>query len=311
MTKPEILLIGDYPDWDMEGLTANYTCHQTPHEDLDAETAARIRCVAFKGHSLFTAEMMADMPNLGLIANFGVGYDVIDVAAASSRGIKVTNTPGVLTDDVADLAVGMLIAATRRLLPADAWVRSGDWAAKGNYPLLRTVTGKRAGIMGLGRIGRAIAERLVAFKMDIHYHSRAPKDTPSDWTYHADPVAMAGAVDYVIVALSGGPETAGIVSKEVIAAVGPEGMLVNVSRGSTVDEEALITALQSGALGFAALDVFAVEPECDPRFGTLENTLLQPHQASATIETRQAMGKLQLSNIQAFYAGTPLITPVN
>ncbi|MEO1313279.1 MAG: 2-hydroxyacid dehydrogenase, partial [Pseudomonadota bacterium] len=249
MTKPDVLLIGDYPDWDMAGLTESFTCHTDAPEALPAEAASKIRAVAFKGHSLFTPALMDLLPNLGLIANFGVGYDVIDVAEASRRNIKVTNTPDVLTDDVADLALGMMLAATRRLLPADAWVRSGDWSAKGNFPLQRTFTGKRVGVMGLGRIGKAIAERLVAFKSEIHYHSRAPKDVPDAWTYHADPVAMAGAVDYLVVSLSGGPETAGMVTKEVIAALGPEGTLVNVSRGSTVDEEALIAALQSGALG--------------------------------------------------------------
>ena len=303
MTKPDILLIGSYPDWDMEGLRAGYTLHTEP--------GPGIRALAMKGHWQMDGAFMDRLPDLGLIANFGVGYDAIDIAAATERGIKVTNTPDVLTDDVADLAVGMLIAATRHIPQADAYVRAGRWAADGDYPLLRKVTGKRAGIFGLGRIGRAIADRLAAFHMPISYYSRAPKETPAGWTHYADPVALAAEVDYLVVALAGGPETAGLVSREVIAALGPKAMLVNISRGSTVDEGALLEALESGALGSAALDVFASEPDLDSRFLDLENVLLQPHQASATVETRQAMGQLQRDNMAAFFADKPLLTPVN
>lgn len=316
MTKPDILLVGDYPSWDMEGLTANYTPHAARFDDgtppsLDPDLAAAIRAVAFKGHQHFSAAIMDALPNLGVIANFGVGYDAIDVAAATARGIRVTNTPDVLTDDVADLAVGMLIAATRGMVGADAWVRSGDWAARGDYPLKRKVTGKRVGIFGMGRIGRAIADRLAAFKMEMHYTSRSRKDVPHGWTYHADPVAMAAEVDYLVISLTGGPDTAGLVTGEVINALGPDGMLVNISRGSTVDEPALIAALESGTLGAAALDVFASEPDCDRRFAAMDNVLLSPHQASGTVETRQEMGRLQKANLDAFYAGAPLLTPVN
>ncbi|MEM8788045.1 MAG: 2-hydroxyacid dehydrogenase [Pseudomonadota bacterium] len=303
MDKPRILTVGDYPEWDRAGLEAAFTPVTTP--------GPGIRAVAFKGHAPFGAAEMDALPDLGLIANFGVGYDAIDVAAATARGVRVTNTPDVLTDDVADLAVGMLIAVSRAIPAADAWVRSGDWAAKGEFPLLSKVSGKRAGIIGLGRIGRAIADRLVAFSMPIHYYARAPKDVPEGWTYHADPAELADAVDYAIVALSGGPATEGLVSSDVIAALGPNGTLVNVSRGTTVDEAALISALQARRIKAAALDVFASEPDADPRFATLDNVLLQPHQASATIETRQAMGALQRDNIKAFFAGTPLLTPVN
>lgn len=303
MTKPDILVIGSYPEWDMEGLQAEYTVHDEP--------APGIRAVAMKGHRRLNGTFMDSLPDLGLIANFGVGYDAIDVAAATERGIKVTNTPDVLTDDVADLAVGMLIAATRQMPQADAYVRAGRWAAEGEYPLLRKVSGKRAGIVGLGRIGRAIADRLAAFHMPIAYYSRAPKDTPEGWQHYADLAKLAAEVDYLIVALAGGPETAGLVSREVIAALEPDAMLVNISRGTTVDEGALLDALESGALGSAALDVFASEPDIDPRFLKLDNVLLQPHQASATVETRQAMGQLQRDNMAAFFAGKPLLTPVN
>jgi len=311
MTKPDILSLGDYQDWDNAPLNAAYTVHTAEPSDLDAETAAKIRAVAFKGHHPFGAAEMDALPNLGLIANFGVGYDAIDVAAASQRGIKVTNTPDVLNDDVADLAVGMLLAATRRIPQADAYTRAGRWAREGAYPLLRKASGKRAGIVGLGRIGRAIADRLAAFHMQISYTSRAPKDVPAGWTHYSDPAEMAAQVDYLVIALAGGPETAGLVTRQALEALGPEGMLVNISRGTTVDEEAMIELLQSGKLGFAALDVFLNEPDPDPRFLELENVLLQPHQASATVETRQAMGQLQRDNIAAFFAGQTLKTPVN
>ncbi len=311
MTKPDLLLIGDYPGWDMQAFQAGYTCHHSPLDQVDAALASRLRAVAFKDHIPFTAQMMDQLPSLGLIANFGVGYDAIDTQAATARGIKVTNTPDVLTDDVADLAVGMLLAITRNMVQADTWVRSGDWARRGPLPLNRTVTGKRVGIVGLGRIGRAIAERLVAFKTPISYYSRTPKKTPSDWSYHADITQMAAQCDALVVALSGGPDTAGLITAAALKALGPEGTLINISRGSTVDEAALLTALETGTLGAAALDVFATEPACDPRFATLKNTVLQPHQASATIETRQAMGQLQRDNLDAFFADKPLITPVN
>jgi len=183
-------------------------------------------------------------------------------------------------------------------------VQSGDFA------LNRKLSGGTVGIMGLGRIGREIADRLAAFKMQIHYHSRRPKETPEGWVYHADPVALARAVDNLIVILVGGPDTAGYVSREVLAALGPEGILVNVSRGSTVDEGALLDLLESGRLGAAALDVFASEPDIDPRFMALDNVLLQPHQGSGTVSTRKAMGQLQRDNIAAFLADRPLLTPV-
>ena len=311
MSDRHVLVMGNYPDFDEAGLEAAFTLHRTHPDRMEPDEAALIRALAFKWPGPMNGALMDKLPNLELIANFGVGYDAIDVDAASARGIKVTNTPDVLTDDVADLAVAMLLGITRQIVQADAWVRTGDWAAKGDYPLLRKASGKRAGIVGLGRIGRAIADRLAAFHMPISYSSRSEKDTPEDWTHYTDPAAMAAEVDYLVIALAGGPDTAGMVSREVIEALGPSGTLVNISRGSTVDEEAMIEALQSGRLGAAALDVFATEPDPDPRFRDLNNVLLQPHQASATIETRQAMGQLQRDNISAFFDGKPLLTPVN
>ncbi|WP_343503489.1 2-hydroxyacid dehydrogenase [Alloyangia pacifica] len=279
-------------------------------QGLDEDTRKGVKAIAFYGHSPFAGAQMDAFPNLGLIANFGVGYDAINVPDASARGIKVTNTPDVLNDDVADLAVAMLLDFCRDMRGAEARVRSGAWGKDGAHPLQRKMSGQKAGILGMGRIGREIADRLAAFKMEMHYHSRSEKETPG-WTYHADPVSLAREVDFLVIALVGGPATEGYVSKEVIEALGPTGVLINISRGTTVDEEALIEALQKGTIEGAGLDVFLNEPNPDARFLTLENAVLQPHQASATRETRTAMGQLQRDNIAAFIAGKELLTPVN
>lgn len=314
MSKPDILLFESYEAWDMEPMQSNFTVHLFPSSgictDLDQDTRNKITAFAFKGHSKLGAEVIDAFPNLALIANYGVGYDTIDIAYASSKGIKVTNTPDVLTNDVADLAIGMLLAFNRGIVGAEAWVRSGKWAADGAYPLQRTLSGTAVGIAGLGRIGRAVAKRLQGFDTDIHYYSRTQKETPG-WTYHEDLVDLAKAVDVLVVAVSGGPDTAQIISKEVINAVGADGLLVNIARGSTVDEEALIHSLKANAIRGFASDVFMNEPNIDERFTKLDNVLLQPHQSSATVETRKSMGSLQRDNLLAFFASRPLVTPVN
>jgi lactate dehydrogenase-like 2-hydroxyacid dehydrogenase len=314
MPDAEVLAIGNYSETDSAALAGEFGARLLP--DLAALAAlppaqrAAVRAVALKGHAPFGAGAMDLLPALALVANFGVGVDAIDLAAAAARGIAVTNTPDVLTDDVADLAVGMILAQGRRLVQGDAWVRSGDWARRGEFPLNRTISGGRAGILGLGRIGRATAERLAAFRMAIHYWSRSPKDVPEGWVRHETPEALAAAVDWLVVTTVGGAETRGLVSAAVIAALGPGGVLVNVARGSVVDEEALIAALAAGRLGGAALDVFAREPDVDARLLAFDTVLLQPHQGSGTAATRAAMGRLQRANIAAFLAGQPLPTPV-
>ncbi len=310
----EILAIGSYPDWDEKGFADLGARRLDTIDALDALSEgdrAAIRAVAFKGHHAFDGAKMDMLPGLGLIANFGVGFDAIDVAAARARGIKVTNTPDVLNDDVADLAVAMLINVSRNMRMGEDWVRSGTWAEKGDMPLNRKVSGGTCGILGLGRIGRDIADRLAAFKMEMHYYARTRKDTPAGWTYHADPVDLARAVDYLIVALVGGPDTEKLVSADMIAALGDDGILVNISRGSVVDEGALLDALENGRLRGAGLDVFRSEPRIDPRFRALDNVVLQPHQGSGTVETRKAMGQLQRDNVTAFLNGEALKTPVN
>ena len=308
------LVIGPYSDTDTAALDAAFTpvtlASAAELPSLDDATRNAITALAYKGHHAFGAAEMDQLPNLELIANYGVGYDAIDVSAADARGIKVTNTPDVLNDDVADLAVAMLLMQVREMEQASQWARSGNWKSKGEYRLNRKLSGGRAGIVGLGRIGREIADRLAAFKMDLHYYARSEKDTPG-WTYHADPVSLAEAVDYLVIAIVGGPETEKFVSKAVIDALGPRGVVVNISRGTTVDEAALLDALEQGRIAGAGLDVFLGEPDIDPRFYALDNVVIQPHQGSGTVETRAAMGQLQRDNIAAFHAGQPLLTAVN
>jgi lactate dehydrogenase-like 2-hydroxyacid dehydrogenase len=310
--KPPILQMGAYPGWDQTPLDAAYTVHRydkAPDKAAFlAEVGPHIRAIATSGGLGASAAVIAACPNLEIISIYGVGFDAVDMPAARARGIHVTNTPDVLTDDVADLAIGMLIAASRNIPTADQWARSGNWAAKGAFPLQRKVTGLRIGILGLGRIGMAIAERLIPFKTDIAYSATSPKPVP--WTYIHDPVQLAARSDVLILALAASPTTRHIVNAEVLNTLGPQGLLINISRAANIDEDALLTALESRTLGYAALDVFEGEPQLNPRFTTLPNVLLQPHHASATTATRRAMGQLMRDNLTAHFAGQPLLTPV-
>ena len=314
MTKPEILQIGPYPEWDQVPLEESFVVHkyfEAPDKAaLLAEVGPNVRGIATRGELGADAELIAALPKLEIISIYGVGFDAVDLDACRARGIRVTNTPGVLTDDVADLGVALALAQSRGIVGAEAWARSGNWAAKGLYPLQRKVTGKKAGVLGLGRIGFEVAKRLAGFNMDIAYSDISAKDYAPDWEFVADPVALAERSDFFFVTLAASAETRHIVDKDVIEAVGPEGVLINVSRASNVDEEALLDALESGKLGSAALDVFDNEPNINPRFLVLDNVLLQPHQASGTVETRKAMGQLMRDNLTAYFAGQDLPTPV-
>lgn len=312
MTKPQVLQVGSYPEWDQVPLDAAFTMHRY-FEAADkaaflAEVGPEVRGIATRGDLGASAAMIAACPKLEVIVVYGVGYDAVDIAACRARGIRVTNTPDVLTDDVADLAVGMALVLSRGMVAASDWVKGGDWAAKGGFPLQRKVSGKRAGVLGLGRIGAAVARRLEGFGMEIAYSSTSAKDVP--WQFIADPVALAARSDFLFVTLAATAATRHIVNRDVIAALGQQGMLVNVSRAANIDEEALLSALESGALGGAALDVFEGEPRLNPRFLGLKNVLLQPHHASGTYETRQAMGQLMRDNLAAHFAGRPLLTAV-
>lgn len=315
VNKPHILQMGAYPAWDVEALEQRFHLHRYfEADDRDAflaEHGASVRAIATRGELGASGRIMAALPNLEIISVYGVGFDAMDLTAARARGIHVTNTPDVLTRDVADLAVAMMLAERRGIVGGEAWVRSGDWAAKGNFPLRRRVFGSRAGILGLGQIGYEVGRRLAGFDMDIAYTDMAPRtDVPAEWTFVADARALAERSDVLFVTLTGGPATRGIVGREVIEALGRDGLLVNVSRASNIDESALLDALETGRLGAAALDVFENEPRLDPRFAALPNVLLQPHQASGTVETRKAMGKLVLDNLAAHFDGRPLLTPV-
>jgi len=314
MTKPHILQMGPYPEWDQLPLDEQFTIHRyysaMDRAALLAEVGPQIRGIATRGELGATAEVIAACPKLEVISVYGVGYDAVNLDACRARGIRVTNTPDVLTKDVADLGVAMMLALSRGMIGAESWVRNGSWADKGLYPLRSRVWGKRAGILGLGRIGFEVARRLQGFDLDIAYCSPAPKETPASWRYVADPVKLAEDVDFLFVTLSASPATHHIVGEKVISALGPTGMLINISRASNVDEDALLNALESGSLGGAALDVFKDEPKLNARFRKLDNVLLQPHHASGTVETRRAMGQLMRDNLTAHFAGRELPTPV-
>ncbi len=257
-----------------------------------------------------SAELIGKLPKLEVVCVYGVGYDAVNLDACRARGIRVTNTPDVLTNDVADLGVAMMLVQSRGMIGAETWVKDGSWGTKGLYPLKRRVWGRKAGVLGLGRIGFEVAKRLKGFDMDIAYSDVSAKDYAKDMTFIADPVELARHSDFLFVTLAASAVTRHIVSKNVIEALGPEGMLINISRASNIDEDALLDALESGALGSAALDVFEAEPKLNPRFLKLDNVLVQPHHASGTIETRKAMGKLVRDNLAAHFAGAALPTPV-
>lgn len=311
--KPEVLSLGSFPEATMAELSRRFALHHffdfaLPPPGLTTEVAQRIRAIATEANRGANRALIEMLPKLELIAGFGVGYDKTDIAVARERGIPVTNTPGVLGDEVGDLAIGMMLASARQIVDADRYVRDGSWA-KGPISLGRSVGGKTLGVIGLGGIGRAAADRGAAFKMRVLYQGPRPKpDAP--YEYVADVVELARRSDFLIVACKGGPETRHLVSAAVIDALGPNGTLVNVARGTCVDERALVAALREGRLGFAALDVFEDPLRPSPELLQLPNVIVQPHHGSATVETRSRIGQLMIDNISAHFAGEPLLTPV-
>jgi lactate dehydrogenase-like 2-hydroxyacid dehydrogenase len=307
---PEILVTGRLPPATQAVLERLFTVHALPRAEERAAflsaKAGDIRGIASAGGA--DAALIAALPKIEIIAHFGVGYDAVDVAAAKARGIPVTNTPDVLTDEVADLAMALILDSARQISRADRFVRAGKWL-EGNFPLARTVAGRNLGIVGLGRIGTAIGRRAEAFNMKVQWHGPRPKaDAP--WPYVADLLDLARAVDFLMVICPLTPQTRGLISAEVLAALGPEGTLVNIARGAVVDEPALVAALQSGTLGAAALDVFTREPHVPEALFTMDNVVLQPHLGSATVETRTAMGQVMLDNLSAHFGGKPLLSRV-
>ena len=289
-------------------LDALYRIHRAASGDIVApEVAAKVRAVVAGG--VAPAGLLAQLPKLEIVASASVGYDGIDVAGCAARKIPVTNPPGVLNDDVADLAIALMVMASRRLAAADKYVRDGRWL-KANMPLARTASGKRLGIVGLGRIGCDIARRVEAMNMTISYTNRRPVEG-APYRFIPNLVELARQSDFLVVIASAGPDATGMINRDVIEALGPDGILVNVSRGRVVEEAALVAALKEGKLGGAGLDVFENEPSVPAALLAMENVVLTPHVGSSTIETRTAMGQLALDNLAAWFAGQPLLTEVN
>ena len=307
MTAPQVVMVGPLMADLVQALEERYAA--LPLEQVPAGTRGPTVAVT-TGRSGVRAAEMDHLPDLAAVVHFGVGYDTTDVAEATRRGIVVSNTPDVLTDCVADTAVALVLDVMRGFSAADRFVRAGGWD-RGSYalPLTRRVSGARVGILGLGRIGRAVAHRLEAFGTSISYHGRTQQaDVP--YPYVPSLVDLASDVDVLVVTTTGGAATAGLVSAEVIDALGPDGFLVNVARGSVVDEEALVAALEAGHLGGAGLDVFADEPHVPAALLGTDDVVLLPHVGSATVETRADMRDLVLANVERFLADGTLLTPV-
>lgn len=273
------------------------------------QQAASVGVVVTSGRFGVPGELMARLPELRAVCNFGVGYDTTDVEAAAARGIAVSHTPDVLTDCVADTALGLALDVLRGLSAAERFVRRGDWASGAAFPLARRLSGKRVGILGLGRIGQAIATRFEGFGCPISYHSRR-EVAGSSYSYAATPTDLAATVDVLVVATAGGAATEGLVSREVLEALGPEGYLVNIARGRVVDEDALVELLVGGRLAGAGLDVFAQEPAVPHALLDLDTVVLLPHLGSGTVETRDAMERLTLDNLDSFLRDGTVLTPV-
>ena len=309
--KPVVLTAAKLSPPMMEALHGAFEVHDRTHQSdpvAFAQIAPRVRAIAASGESKVPRELIAQLPALEMISVFGVGYDGVDVAAARERGIAVTHTPNVLNDEVADLAMALVLAVSRRLVEADRYVRGGQWQ-NGPMPLARKVSGTRMGIVGLGRIGQAIAKRAEAFGMSVAYTGRHAKPE-SPYRYFASAEALAAEVEFLVVITPGGAGTRKLIDAKVLAALGKKGYLVNVARGSVVDEAALVEALQNGTIAGAGLDVFENEPHVPEALLALDNVVLVPHIGSATWQTRQAMSDLAFGNLRAHFAGEKLLSPV-
>ena len=312
MTKPHLLQIGDVTPRMTEKVAADFAITKLfDQPDRAAFLAARggdFVAILTDGHYGAPDDVVAASPNLKVVSSYGVGYDAVDAPALAAKGILIANTPDVLNDEVAVTALMLWFAVSRRFVASEAWARSGQWEAKGAFGLTHSVMHRKVGILGLGRIGQTIATRAEAFGAEILYHTRSKKDVP--YTYCASLTEMAKAVDVLVAITPGGAATRHLVNAPVLEALGPEGILVNVSRGSVVDEVALVAALQSGALGGAGLDVFEAEPKIPDALKTMENVVLTPHVGSATIETRQAMGDLVCDNLSQWLKDGTVRSPV-
>jgi len=305
--KYDLLRIGTFPPLAQDLIDAEFNCHAPG--DLDANPGLReaIRGIITRSNYQILPEVIASLPNLGIISTSGVGFDGIPLDIAAQRGIAVTNTPGILNSAVAELTLGMLLALLRHIPAAHQFVKSGRWK-DGSFPLGTSLSGKRVGIVGLGRIGKEIASRLQPFGVVLSYYGRS--DQKLDWKYESDLVQLARSSDILIVSSPGGRETLHMVNADVLEALGSSGFIVNVARSSVIDEEALLDALSRRTIAGAALDVFDNEPDADPRFFDLDNVVLMPHIGSATNETRLAMVRLTLDNLHRFFETGETLTPV-
>jgi lactate dehydrogenase-like 2-hydroxyacid dehydrogenase len=306
---PDIIVTAPLPPFLYDPLKADYRCHDyvqaTDKPGFLASVGSKIRGLVQGGGTVTPTSLLDALPALEIISVFGVGYDGVPVDHCRKRGLKVTNTPDVLTDDVADVAVGLVMMTGRGFVRANRFVHAGEWLKRG--PELTTkLSGRTAGILGLGRIGKAIAQRLAAMGMKIAYTGRKPQDVP--YRFVPELNALASESDFLIVACPGGATTKNIVNTEVLTALGKKGTLVNIARGSIVDEPALVAALEKGTIKGAGLDVFADEPRIPQPLLAMDNVVLLPHVGSATRETRQAMGDLCKANLDAWFAKKPLLT---
>ncbi len=313
MSKPDILIPSPLRDMIIDGLEPHFTLHKLYEAD-DAEAFLKEREAIIRGIavSFFHVDQpfIDRFPNLEIVSNFGVGYDKVDARHCGTRGIIVTNTPDVLSEEVADTAIGLMIMTIRELSAAERWLRDGNWEKKGAYRLTPgTLRGRTLGIFGLGRIGKAIATRAEAFGMSVHYHGRT-QQAGVDYTYHPSLVSLAEAVDTLMIVAPGGPETQHMVGERVLEVLGPDGVLINIGRGSVVNETALIEALKNGTIMAAGLDVFEHDPHVPQALQDLPNAVLLPHVGSASVATRDAMGQLVVDNLKSWFSTGKPVTPV-
>lgn len=311
MTKDvHVLQAANFPSWINDRLASEFTVHRYDQAKdkaaLAKEAAANVRAIATSAPEGADRALIESLPRLEIISSFAVGVDPIDLACSKQRGVVVTNTAGVLTDCVADLGMALILAIMRQVVQGDAYVRSGDWVKKGAMGLTAALGGKKLGVVGLGRIGLALAKRAESFGMAIQYQNRRKRDDVA-YPWFADPVSLAAASDVLALVVPGGAETKNLIDAKVLDALGPKGFLVNVARGSVVDEPALIAALKQKRIAGAALDVFPEEPRRPDEYRGLDNVVLQPHHASATVETRTAMGNLMIDNLLRHFRGEPAL----
>jgi len=316
MSKPALLSTGPMMSLIEEGIDKSFTVHRlhqaSDRDALLSRIGPEIRAICTGSHTgvKTDAAMMARCPNLKIIGNFGVGYDTIEIPVAAKRGVVITNTPDVLTEEVADTTLGLLLCTVREFYDTEKYLREGRWAKEGDYRLTAgSLRDRTVGIAGFGRIGKAIARRLEAFGLAVSYFGRNPQPGVAN-RYYSDLVAMARDVDTLIVVTPGGPGTQNLINAAVLDALGPRGILINMSRGSVVDEAALIAALKARKILRAGLDVYVGEPNFNPALLQLDNLTMFPHLGSASIYTRDRMGQLVVDNLAAFAAGKPPKTPV-